>query len=54
MGGRLKGLVAFAHDTLGLVLYPGQAEVLEAWAVSNRRKAVLALADGQGRAQWLP
>jgi hypothetical protein len=37
----VKGLVAFARGSLGLQLYPRQAETLDRWEASNKRKALL-------------
>lgn len=45
----MKGLVRFAREHLGLELYPGQIQVLEAWAQSGARKAVLCLGRRSGK-----
>ena len=45
----VKGLVRFAHESLGLNLYPGQVEVLDGWAASGKRKALLALGRRSGK-----
>lgn len=45
----MQGLVDFARDSLGLELYPGQIAVLNAWAVSGRRKALLCLGRRSGK-----
>lgn len=45
----MKGLVTFAAEQLGLDFYPGQAEVINAWETSGRRKAVLALGRRSGK-----
>jgi hypothetical protein len=44
----VKGLVRFA-EALGVELYPGQREVLQGWAASGRRKAVLRLGRRSGK-----
>jgi hypothetical protein len=45
----VKGLVQFAHEHLGLDLWPGQQEVLNAWAASGRRRAILRLGRRSGK-----
>ena len=45
----MNGLVRFARDSLGIDLYFGQQQVLNEWAASARRKAVLALGRRSGK-----
>ena len=45
----MKGLVDFAREHLGLEFYSGQAEVLNEWAASGKRKAILALGRRSGK-----
>jgi len=45
----MRGLVKFAREHLGVELYPGQVEVLDAWAASGKRKAVLCLGRRSGK-----
>jgi hypothetical protein len=45
----VNGLVAFARDQLGLTFYPGQAEVLDAWGASGKRKALFLLGRRSGK-----
>ncbi len=45
----MRGLVEFARHSLGLELYPGQVTLLDEWAASFRRKAVLALGRRSGK-----
>lgn len=41
--------MTFAAESLGLDLYPGQVEVLDSWAESGRRKALLCLGRRSGK-----
>lgn len=45
----MRGLVGFAEKRLGLTLYNGQSAVLESWAVSGKRKALLNLGRRSGK-----
>lgn len=45
----MRGLVEFARDSLGLELFPGQVEVLNEWAASAKRKALLCLGRRSGK-----
>ncbi|MHB8689010.1 MAG: terminase large subunit domain-containing protein [Candidatus Dormibacteraceae bacterium] len=45
----MRGLVRFAREQLGVELYPGQIEVLDEWAASGKRKAVLCLGRRSGK-----
>ena len=45
----MKGLVQFASEHLGLDLWPGQQEVLNAWAASGKRRAILRLGRRSGK-----
>jgi hypothetical protein len=45
----LKGLVEFAAEHLGITFFPGQQEVLEGWAASGKRKALLACGRRSGK-----
>jgi hypothetical protein len=49
MAASLAGLVPFARDSLNVAFYPGQQQVLEAWANSGKRKALLALGRRSGK-----
>jgi hypothetical protein len=45
----MQRLTTFAREHLGLELYPGQTRVLEDWAASGKRKAVLCLGRRSGK-----
>ncbi len=45
----MKGLVGFARRSLGLQLHPGQVDVLKAWELSGKRKAMLVLGRRSGK-----
>ena len=45
----MRGLDAFARDVLGVEFYPEQRRLLDEWASSGKRKAVLALGRRSGK-----
>ncbi len=45
----MRGLTDFARDHLGVDLYPGQVRVLDDWAASGKRKALLCLGRRSGK-----
>ena len=49
----MKGTGRFAGESLGLQMYPGQVEALDAWAASDKRKGCSRSAGAPATALWV-